>query len=81
MASKGDNDNAPRFFNTPFQLDYLTKPTGLLDLGIDIGKVNVAQKVKSTDQIIVIAYPSFNVNGKALCLPIEVIDIPPAKSQ
>ncbi|GMH42564.1 hypothetical protein BSKO_10483 [Bryopsis sp. KO-2023] len=52
----------PRFANTPFRMDFLTKPTGLMDLGIDIGKVAVADRAKDTDEAFLIAYPSFNVN-------------------
>jgi hypothetical protein len=53
----------PVFEQTSFQLDYLTEPTGLLDLGIDIKKVKVADRVQRGDTAFVAAYPHFNVNG------------------
>eukprot|EP00892_Ulva_mutabilis_P000696 jgi/Ulvmu1/10627/UM066_0006.1 len=52
----------PVFESTAFQLDYLTEPTGLLDLGIDFKKVKTAERVQPQDTAFVMAYPHFNVN-------------------
>jgi hypothetical protein len=52
--------------STNFQLDYLTEPTGLLDLGIDLKKFKIADRVRESDTAFVAAYPHFNVNGKLL---------------
>lgn len=53
----------PLFAQTAFRLDYLTEPTGFMDLGLDLKKVNVADKVQADDSGFVVAYPHFNVNG------------------
>lgn len=45
---------------TSIQLDYLTKPSGLLDIGIDLSKFDPAARVKSTDELLIMAYPSFD---------------------
>jgi hypothetical protein len=52
-----------KFDRSKFILDYLTEPTGFMDLGFDLKKVNVASRVQDTDKAFVIAYPHFNVNG------------------
>lgn len=39
-----------------------TNLQGLLDLGLDIRKVDVARKVAPGDELLVMAYPHFNVN-------------------
>ncbi|KAI5084336.1 hypothetical protein GOP47_0000505 [Adiantum capillus-veneris] len=49
------------FEGTYFKLDYLTKPSGLEDIGFT-KKVRVVDHLKPTDEIIVVAYPYFNVN-------------------
>lgn len=49
------------FEGTYFKLDYLTKPSGLEDIGFT-KKVKVAERLKPTDEIVVVAYPYFNVN-------------------
>ena len=41
----------------PLQLDYLTTPSGLLDIGIDFNKVDVASRCKASDELYIIAYP------------------------
>lgn len=46
--------------NTKFQLNYLTEPSGLLDIGLDLSKYNPAQKVQDTDTAVIVAYPSFD---------------------
>ena len=45
---------------TSFQLDYLTKPSGLLDIGIDISGFDPCSRVKPTDELLIMAYPSFD---------------------
>ena len=55
-------ETEPSFAGSPFQLDFLTQPTPLLELGIDTGK-SVCTRVQSGDQLFIAAYPSFNVNG------------------
>lgn len=62
-----DETDAAVFDVTKFQLDYLTAPSGLLDIGIDFGKVNIASRTKASDKMYIIAYPHFNVNGKLPC--------------
>eukprot|EP00250_Pteridium_aquilinum_P011217 c19915_g1_i1 orf=140-1084(-) len=49
------------FEGTYFKLDYLTKPSGLEDMGFT-NKVRVVDHLKPTDEMIVVAYPYFNVN-------------------
>lgn len=49
------------FEGTYFKLDYLTKPSGLEDIGFS-KKVRMVDRVKPTDEMIVVAYPYFNVN-------------------
>lgn len=59
---------------TKFQLDYLTTPSGLLDIGIDLTKVDITTRTRPADELYIIAYPHFNVNGKspAKCtMPLE----------
>jgi len=55
-------ETEPTFRDSPFQLDFLTQPTPLLELGIDTG-ANVCTRVQRTDELFIAAYPSFNVNG------------------
>jgi len=54
-------ETEPTFRDSPFQLDFLTQPTPLLELGIDTG-ANVCTRVQRTDELFIAAYPSFNVN-------------------
>lgn len=49
------------FEDTIFQLDYLTKPSGLEDFGFS-QKVKMSERVRPTDEVFVAAYPYFNVN-------------------
>ncbi|KAK9814690.1 hypothetical protein WJX72_009846 [[Myrmecia] bisecta] len=62
LSSKTAENIGGDFDVTRFNLDYLTKPTGLLDLGIDINKFNLATRAQATDDLFIIAYPHFNVN-------------------
>lgn len=54
-------DEGSVFDVTKFQLDYLTTPSALLDIGIDWPKVDIKTRTKETDQLYIIAYPHFNV--------------------
>ena len=36
---------------------------GLMDWGIDINKFDVSTHAKESDEVFIIAYPHFNVNG------------------
>ena len=71
------------FASAKYKLDYLTRPTILLDLGIDILKEPVGARVEATDEVYVAAYPSFNVNeilaveelyAREDCRPIIVVN-------
>ena len=60
----GSAQLTPVFETSRFQLDFLMKPTILMDIGIDINKKPISEKIKETDEIFVIAYPHFNVDGR-----------------
>ena len=45
-----------------FRLDYLTRPTVLLDIGLDVLKRPVAERCLPDDVAYLCPYPSFNVN-------------------
>ncbi|OAE26218.1 hypothetical protein AXG93_3457s1450 [Marchantia polymorpha subsp. ruderalis] len=49
------------FAGTSFKLDYLTKPSGLNDIGLG-KKEKMADHVQAADEVFVCAYPYFNVN-------------------
>ncbi|KAG6546776.1 hypothetical protein Mapa_011722 [Marchantia paleacea] len=49
------------FAGTSFKLDYLTKPSGLNDIGLG-KKEKMADHVLAADEVFVCAYPYFNVN-------------------
>ncbi|KAJ4728532.1 protein LOW PSII ACCUMULATION 3, chloroplastic [Melia azedarach] len=49
------------FGGASFKLDYLTKPSFFEDFGFT-EKVKMADRVKSEDELFVVAYPYFNVN-------------------
>lgn len=53
----------PVWDNSRFQLDYLTKPTALMDLGIDINKRKVGERVQDSDEVLIAAYPHFSPSG------------------
>lgn len=61
-----DDDGGPVFGSTKFQLDFLTRPSILGDIGLDFGKVKFPERVKPTDELFICAYPHFNVQGEAL---------------
>lgn len=50
------------FGGVPFKLDYLTKPSLFEDFGF-VTKVKMADRVKPEDELFLVAYPYFNVNG------------------
>ena len=52
------------FGGTSLRLDYLTKPSLFEDFGF-ISKVKMADRVKPEDEIFLVAYPYFNVNGSS----------------
>jgi len=54
-------ETQPTFAETEMQLDFLTRPTALLELGID-KDAQVADRARDADQVFIAAYPSFNVN-------------------
>lgn len=63
-TGKGIEDDGGAVFDvTKFQLDYLTTPSGFLDIGIDYGKTDITTRTRQTDELYIIAYPHFNVNG------------------
>ncbi|KAI5656438.1 hypothetical protein M9H77_25231 [Catharanthus roseus] len=49
------------FGGASFKLDYLTKPSFFEDFGF-ITKVKMSDRVKSADELFLVAYPYFNVN-------------------
>ena len=51
------------FGGASFKLDYLTKPSLFEDFGF-VSKVKMADRVKQGDELYLVAYPYFNVNGK-----------------
>lgn len=61
MQGKGKDPNAgswdidPVFEQTSFKLDYLTKPSGLLDIGIDLSNFNPADRAKESDTLFIAA--------------------------
>ena len=63
-TGKGIEEEGGAVFDvTKFQLDYLTTPSGFLDIGIDYGKTDITTRTRETDELYIIAYPHFNVNG------------------
>lgn len=50
------------FGGSSLKLDYLTKPSFFQDFGFE-SKVKMADRVKPEDELFVVAYPYFNVNG------------------
>lgn len=52
------------FGGASFKLDYLTKPSFFEDFGF-VEKVKMKDRVKPEDELFLVAYPYFNVNGKS----------------
>lgn len=50
------------FEGASFKLDYLTKPSFFEDFGFG-EKVEMADRVKPDDELFLVGYPYFNVNG------------------
>lgn len=50
------------FEGSSLKLDYLTKPSLFEDFGFTT-KVKMSDRVKPEDEIFLVAYPYFNVNG------------------
>lgn len=50
------------FEGASFKLDYLTKPSFFEDFGFT-EKVKMADRVQPEDEMFLVAYPYFNVNG------------------
>lgn len=50
------------FGGASYKLDYLTKPSLFEDFGF-VTKVKMADRVQQDDELFVVAYPYFNVNG------------------
>lgn len=77
-TGKGIEEESGAVFDvTKFQLDYLTTPSGLLDIGIDLTKVDITTRTRPADELYIIAYPHFNVNGKSAAectMPLEQAD-------
>ena len=64
-TGKGIEEEGGAVFDvTKFQLDYLTTPSGFLDIGIDYNKTDITTRACQSDELFIIAYPHFNVNGK-----------------
>lgn len=51
------------FGGSSLKLDYLTKPSFFEDFGF-VTKVKMSDRVKPEDELFVVGYPYFNVNGK-----------------
>jgi len=45
---------------TNFKLDYFTKPSGFLDIGVDISGYDPSEHVDDQDEVFIAAYPSFD---------------------
>lgn len=64
-TGKGIEEEGGAVFDvTKFQLDYLTTPSGFLDIGIDYNKTDITTRACQSDELFIIAYPHFNVNGE-----------------
>lgn len=52
------------FEGASFKLDYLTKPSFFEDFGFT-EKVKMTDRVRPEDELLLVAYPYFNVNGSS----------------
>lgn len=50
------------FGGASFKLDYLTKPSFFQDFGF-VEAVKMVDRVKEEDELFIVGYPYFNVNG------------------
>lgn len=66
LASGRGQDEDAVFANTAFQLDHLTRPSFLHDIGLGaLDKIDASEGVQSEDQNFVVAYPHFNIGGNS----------------
>lgn len=63
-ASEVDFARQSAFSGASFKLDYLTKPSFFEDFGF-VKKVKMSERVKAGDELFLVAYPYFNVNGRS----------------
>lgn len=63
-ANEVDFARQSAFSGASFKLDYLTKPSFFQDFGF-VEKVKMSDRVKAEDELFVVAYPYFNVNGRS----------------
>lgn len=59
------------FEGSSLKLDYLTKPSLFEDFGFTT-KVKMADRVKPEDELFLVAYPYFNVNGSLYVYLLKV---------
>jgi hypothetical protein len=71
-ASEVDFARQSVFSGASFKLDYLTKPSFFEDFGF-VEKVKMSDRVKEGDELFVVAYPYFNVNGRSKLLLLLLI--------
>lgn len=62
------------FGGASFKLDYLTKPSFFEDFGF-AEKVKMVDRVKPEDELFIVAYPYFNVNGNTELVPLSVYQV------
>ena len=64
-SGKDGADKEAIFGSTKFQLDYLTRPSFLHDIGLGaLDRIDAASNVQQSDHTFVVAYPHFNVGGE-----------------
>ncbi|KAG5069503.1 hypothetical protein JHK85_001880 [Glycine max] len=61
-ASEVDFARQSVFSGCSFKLDYLTKPSFFEDFGF-VEKIKMSDRVKTGDELFLVGYPYFNVNG------------------
>lgn len=61
-ANEVDFARRSAFEGTTLKLDYLTKPSFFEDFGF-VTKIKMIERVKPDDEVFLVAYPYFNVNG------------------
>ena len=60
LASGRNGDEDAAFASTAFQLDHLTRPSFLHDIGLGaLDRIDASQNIRPEDQAFVIAYPHF----------------------
>lgn len=63
-ASEVDFARQSVFSGCSFKLDYLTNPSFFEDFGF-VEKIKMSDRVKTGDELFLVGYPYFNVNGKS----------------